>query len=183
MANQATWSYVQLQTKARRKHSPLSGPYSQLDVQLRTFDCKTPDDDAHERSVIMSGFEVAGLVLGGFPIVLGAAKAMQGRYANAKTWWRFEREFEDLIFAVEREHIAFSQILEILLDPIAGLSSEECETLQLNPSSLLWFEPRVQSELRQRVQAKYFGWFMRQLREIRDALDGLHDLLPIGKVR
>lgn len=130
----------------------------------------------------MSGFEIAGIVLGGFPILYEASKVLRSRYEDTKSWWRFEREFGDFIAAVEREHIAFKQALEILLEPIVGLSEHELSTLQSEPQSQLWFDSRIQAELRSRVQAKYYSWFMRQLIDLNVALQELHSLLPIGKV-
>jgi hypothetical protein len=131
----------------------------------------------------MSGFEIAGIVLAAFPILQDAAKGLRSRYKDVKTWWRFEREFEDFFSAIEREHIAFSQILEILLDPIVSLSDEKRETLQNDPRSRLWSDPQLQVELRHRVQRKYYDWFMRQMWDINDSLEKLHGLLPINKVR
>ncbi|KAM0429635.1 hypothetical protein ACHAPT_006240 [Fusarium lateritium] len=131
----------------------------------------------------MSGFEVAGVVLGAFPILYDGAKDLRGFFKDVRSWWRFEREYEDFILDVEKEHIAFSQILEILLDPVDELSQEEKDTLQSDPNSSLWFELRVQSSLIRRVQKKHYGWFMRQLGNINEALEELHQLLPIGKSR
>lgn len=131
----------------------------------------------------MSGFEIAGIVLGGFPILLEGTKVLRGRYKDLGTWWQFEREFESFVSAVEREHIAFSQILEILLEPIANLAREKRDMLLSNPQSRRWFDSDVQWELRQRIQPRYHEWFMRQLGAVKDALDKVHLLLPIGKVR
>lgn len=131
----------------------------------------------------MSGFEIAGVVLGLFPIVYDTAKDLRGVFHDAQSWWRFEREFEDFILKVERQKIAFSQILEILFDPLHQLSLSERDALGNNPNSPLWYDLRIQEVLKDRIRQKYMGWFMRQLGDINDALEELLGLLPIQKVR
>ncbi|KAJ4013725.1 hypothetical protein NW766_005964 [Fusarium irregulare] len=131
----------------------------------------------------MSGFEITGVVIGLFPIVCDAAKDLRGIFRDAQSWWRFEREYEDFILEVEKQQIAFSQILEILFDPLHQFSSNDRESLEGNPSSPLWYDLRVQAVLRDRIRSKYMGWFIRQLSDINDALKELLGLLPIDKVR
>ncbi|CAG7566371.1 unnamed protein product [Fusarium equiseti] len=131
----------------------------------------------------MSGFEIAGVVLGLFPIVCDTAKDLRGVFYDAQSWWRFEREFEDFILEIEKQQIAYSQILEILFDPLHQLSITEREALKSNPSSPFWYDLRTQGVLKARIRQKYMGWFMRQLGDINDALKELLGLLPIEKVR
>ena len=131
----------------------------------------------------MSGFEIAGVVLGLFPIVCDTAKDLRGVFQDAQSWWRFEREFEDFVLEIEKQQIAYSQILEILFDPLHQLSSTEREALESNPNSPLWFDLRIQAVLKDRIRQKYMGWFMRQLDHINDALKDLLSLLPLEKVR
>lgn len=42
----------------------------------------------------MSGIEVAGLVLGAFPIVVEALEDYRELFGALKSWWRFQRTFE-----------------------------------------------------------------------------------------
>ncbi|KAM7199208.1 hypothetical protein V8F20_005810 [Naviculisporaceae sp. PSN 640] len=129
----------------------------------------------------MSGFEIAGLVLGAFPLLCEAGTQVGYACKSFKTWWRFERELEKFLWAVEREQIAFSQNLEIFLDPMKNLTTRDREILQAGLDSTLWHSPRVQKELRQGIQDAYYPWFIRQLVEINDALNQLHELLPTVK--
>jgi hypothetical protein len=130
----------------------------------------------------MSGFEIAGVVLGAFPILCDAFKDLRDRYKDVQTWWQFEREFEDFVSDVWREYIAFSQMIDILVEPLVNLTDEEREMLQSNPQSVLWAAPHVQTELEQRIHAKYYKWFRTQLMDINNNINALHGLLPIGKV-
>ena len=131
----------------------------------------------------MSGFEIAGVILGLFPIVCDTAKDLRGVFRDAQSWWRFERDFEDFILEIEKQQIAYSQILEILFDPLHQLSLTEREALESNPSSPLWFDLHIQRVLKDRIQPRYMGWFMRQLGDVNDALTELISLLPIEKVK
>ncbi|KAI9162992.1 hypothetical protein HJFPF1_04587 [Paramyrothecium foliicola] len=129
----------------------------------------------------MSGIEVVGIVLGALPILCSTAKSFRNRYKDVHMWWQFDREFADFISEIEREYVAFSQIMEILLDPLDSITEKEKEMILDDPHSTLLFTPRIQVELKQRVQTKYFSWFIRELVEINEAIEQLHALLPIGK--
>lgn len=129
----------------------------------------------------MSGFEIAGIVLGGFPLLQEAAQGLRGVFGDVKTWWRFEMEFEVFISSIETEHIKYSLGLEILLSDL-DISDEDRERLQNDPTCGLWYNPRIKAHLRQRIQDRYYGWFMGQLNDINTALQDLHGILTSGKV-
>ncbi|KAH7312519.1 hypothetical protein B0I35DRAFT_437204 [Stachybotrys elegans] len=129
----------------------------------------------------MSGFEIAGVVLGAFPILCDASKDLRRWYQDVQTWWQFEREFEDFIQDVWREHMTFLQIVELLLDPITNLTQDERRALESDPGSMLWRSPHIQSELEQRIQTKYYKWFQHQLAALNDEICALHRLLPVRK--
>jgi len=152
-----------------------------VDANWHRWLCQT--SAPHQGPTTMSGFEIAGAVLGAFPILLQAANGLRGVYSDARTWWQFEREFDDFVAAVEREHIAFSQILEILLEPLYRLSYEEREELQTKPNSPLWTDERIEAELRERVSERYFNWFKKELRGLQTAVEELAELLPMYQVR
>ncbi|KAK0609444.1 hypothetical protein B0T14DRAFT_531957 [Immersiella caudata] len=128
----------------------------------------------------MSGFEIAGVVLGGFPILFETAVDLRKLFGDLRTWWRFETEFEDFVFALEREHIAFSQNLQILLAPLE-IDEETKERLLDDRNRALWHDPLIQAELRRTIQPRYYGWFIKEMTNISIALTRLHSLLRIDK--
>lgn len=130
----------------------------------------------------MSGIEIAGLVLGAFPILCESARTLRGVFGDLGSWWRFKHEFEDFIAHLETEHVAFSQMIDILLEPLDAISDDDREALRTDSNSPLWFDLHVQKELGYRVQPKYLDPFMRQLQGINDVLNELHSMLPINKV-
>ncbi|KAJ4206399.1 hypothetical protein NW759_014346 [Fusarium solani] len=133
----------------------------------------------------MSGFEIAGIVLGGFPILIEAAKPLLRYLQGAERWWHFRRDFMALVSTIEDESIAYSQNLELLLTPV-DIDPEAKAILQEDPKSKLWHDTDIQAKLKGRVKSQYMLWFQRQLLEMREALSELHGMLPVspdGKAR
>lgn len=130
----------------------------------------------------MSGVEIAGLVLGAYPVLLRTAKDLREIFKDVKTWWRFEREFENFLSDVETEHIKYSLSLQILLEDL-DIPEEEKENLQVSYNSSGWHDVKTQAELRRRIQDRYYDWFMRQLAAMNKTLEDLQRLLPVMKVR
>lgn len=130
----------------------------------------------------MSGIEVVGIVLGAYPILLETAKDLREVFRDVKTWWCFEREFENFLSAVETEHITYSLNLQILLQDL-DIPEEDKERLQVDSNASIWYDPHTQAELRHRIQDRYYDWFMGQLAIMKEALGDLQRLLPVGAVR
>ncbi|CCF44936.1 hypothetical protein CH063_14177 [Colletotrichum higginsianum] len=66
----------------------------------------------------MSGFEIAGVVLGAFPILCGTAKNLGTMFKKTKWWWQFETSFENFVSTIATQEIAYIQVLERLLGPL-----------------------------------------------------------------
>lgn len=130
----------------------------------------------------MSGLELAGFVLGAYPILLETAKDLREVIKDVKTWWHFEREFENFLAAVETEHITYSLNLQILLEDL-DISEEDKKSLEKDSTASGWHDARTQAKLRRRIQNDYYAWFMRQLAAMDRALGELQSLLSIVKVR
>lgn len=130
----------------------------------------------------MSGIEIAGLILGAYPVLLSTAKDLREVFKDVKTWWRFEREFENFLAAVETEHIKYSLNLQILLEDLE-IPEEEKENLRVGYIASGWHGVQTQAELRRRIQSRYYDWFMRQLFSMNKAMEDLQKILPIFEVR
>ncbi|KAM0370764.1 hypothetical protein ACHAPY_010341 [Fusarium culmorum] len=131
----------------------------------------------------MSGFEIAGVVLGLFPIVCDAAKDLRGVAKDAQSWWQFQTSFDDFIARLYTERVYFDQAIVALLDPLQELSNQELEALRYNTNQSLWHDLRIQAMLTSRIDPSHLAWFMRQLKDIIDALKELRSMLPFERVR
>ncbi|KAK2003847.1 hypothetical protein LX36DRAFT_597022 [Colletotrichum falcatum] len=130
----------------------------------------------------MSGFEIAGVALGAFPILCDAAKDLGTVFKKTKSWWQFETSFENFVSTIATQEIAYIQVLERLFDPL-DITDGEYESLLRDPRSALWHEPHIQDELRRCLPQNKFPWFMWNLSELNAAIQGLQNLLPIDKAR
>ena len=66
----------------------------------------------------MSGFEVAGVVLGSLPLIISALEHYAEGIATAKRFWRYKTELRSLILQVNTERGIFINTLEQLLTGI-----------------------------------------------------------------
>lgn len=129
----------------------------------------------------MSGFEVAGVVLGAFPILFETATDLRTLFQDLRTWWRFETDFQNFVFGVERERIAFSQNLQLLLGPL-DIDDAAKKSLVEDPNHVRWHSPQFQAELRQTLQPRDYEWFIREMNNIHMALAELQGLLRLNEV-
>lgn len=128
----------------------------------------------------MSGFEIAGLVLGAFPIVCGTAKEVGLTLAKAKDWWQFQRAFESFVSALSTQEIAYIQVLKRLLEPL-DISDQEYNSLLKNPD--LWNRSHIQDGLRQRLSDTEHYWVTERLSDLEQTILAIQDLLPDERVR
>ncbi|KAM0342386.1 hypothetical protein ACHAPU_009573 [Fusarium lateritium] len=131
----------------------------------------------------MSGFEIAGAVLGGLPLLIEGVKAAQFYFQGLDRWWEFRRDFEAFSRAMEFEEVIFVQNLDILLTPLE-LSDNEYRSLRHSQTSNLWHHEDVVSKPRLHL-GEALPHFTKMLTELNRDLNELYKLLPIenGKVR
>lgn len=130
----------------------------------------------------MSGFEIAGVVLGAFPILCDTAKDLGTVFKKTKWWWQFETSFENFVSTIATQEIAYILVLERLLGPL-DITDAEYDSLLGDPKSSLWHESHIQEELRQCLPHSKYVWFMWNLSDLNTAIEELQKLLPIDKVR
>lgn len=106
----------------------------------------------------MSGIEIAGLVLGAFPILLSACEKYKENCEPFLDWWRFEQVLGNLIRPVICEEVFFKQNLEELLLPIVD-SDEDLQEMCADPKSDLWQDPVLDKLLHERLGTNYSIYF------------------------
>jgi len=129
----------------------------------------------------MSGFEIAGIVLGAFSVLADGVKDAYGPYQKLKRWWSFGIAFEDFLLRLDTERVAFLQNLQGLLGSV-DIPEAQKEMLQADVQCHLWNEPHVQAALRRRITDPYFDWYIAVLSDIREALEEVNRLLLVGSV-
>jgi hypothetical protein len=126
-------------------------------------DSLLPDVKAHENplsgpetaiSIHMSGLEIAGLVIGAFPLVLKVLEKYQevGRAFNF--WWEIRREFgkcrRDIIF----HQLMFRANLKQLLLPLA-IDDDTIERMLESPGGKAWSDQQILLQLKSRLSDSY----------------------------
>ncbi|PCD36645.1 hypothetical protein FGRA07_07649 [Fusarium graminearum] len=125
----------------------------------------------------MSGFEVAGIVLGGIPLVISALEHYKNGVSLIQRYRRYERELQRLIRNLETEQVKLQNVCEKLLDGI--VSPSLIDKMVENPGGELWSKQETQKAIRTRLW-KSWDVFERTLRDIQTATDEMYDKLGHG---
>jgi hypothetical protein len=116
----------------------------------------------------MSGFEIVGIILGVYPIVVTACQAYQAA--------RFGDGYEKLIRRLDMERFLFDDFVSRLLGPDIG----ESQLLQLKKSTDagFWQENKVQSKLETRHGVLRTQHILSLIKDSNDLLRSMQRELP-----
>ncbi|KAK4162417.1 hypothetical protein QBC43DRAFT_321896 [Cladorrhinum sp. PSN259] len=89
----------------------------------------------------MSGFEVAGIVLGSIPLLVSALEHYSEGVSTLRRWRKYERELQSLIRNLQTEHAKVKNVCEKLLYGLVPLS--DLEAMIKDPFGHLWREDEV----------------------------------------
>ncbi|KAI8310682.1 hypothetical protein K4K61_000285 [Colletotrichum sp. SAR11_59] len=95
----------------------------------------------------MSGFEVAGVVLGTIPLVISALEQYQKGISTMRKWRNYQRELRSLIWNLETERI---------------------ESMVEDPFGPAWHEDTIQAKIKTRLW-RSFSVFENTIKEIEKA--------------
>jgi hypothetical protein len=131
----------------------------------------------------MSGVEIAGLILGGFPLIISTLEHYRDGFEPLQEWWKFESEFGNFIEELGTQQARFDMSLEKLLAPFVT-SDAQMNTLLSERSPEAWHDPQLKKELRGRLGSSY-DWYVAICRKMSTTLDSLEERLGIvdGQVR
>ncbi|WPB02465.1 uncharacterized protein RHO25_007101 [Cercospora beticola] len=102
----------------------------------------------------MSGIEIAGLVLGAFPLLISAMENYEETRKVTSTWWRVKRAHKRDIGKIKDCQLKFRLNLKELLLPLVHdgtVNRGQYERLLANPGGHGWKEDRVEDALRIRL--------------------------------
>ncbi|KAH7183267.1 uncharacterized protein B0J16DRAFT_345606 [Fusarium flagelliforme] len=125
----------------------------------------------------MSGFEVAGVVLGGIPLVISTLEHYKNGISVIQRYRRYERELQRLIRNLETEKVKLQNVCEKLLDGIVPPS--RIDDMVENPGGDLWVQEEIQKAIRIRLW-KSWNVFETTLKDIQKATEEMYEKLGGG---
>lgn len=124
----------------------------------------------------MSGIEVAGIVLGAFPLLISAMEHFHGAKKATKTWSRIHGAHGKDVRRVKYCQLMFTLNLKELLLPLfrdGVVDSGEFEALLAEPGGAGWREEHVEDHLRNRLSDCY----SRYLETLEDMVETMAKLI------
>lgn len=106
---------------------------------------------------MMSGLEVAGVVLGALPLVISALEHYAEGVSTARRYFRYKAELRSLTLSVNTERSIFVNTLEQLLTGIVHV--EQMDLLLSDPSGQLWRAKDSELRLQERLGSTYDTYF------------------------
>lgn len=125
----------------------------------------------------MSGFEVAGAVLGGFPILLKCLDYYRQGFEPLEEWWNFRTSFVKFVDDIRHQMMRYNENMIRLLDPIIA-DTESLSSLIQDPKDSRWHDGSLEALLIQRLASEH-DRFLRILDRMHGTLADLERLLQI----
>jgi hypothetical protein len=127
----------------------------------------------------MSGVEIAGLLLGAFPLMISALEHYRGTAEVLEGWWKVKTEYKKCMRNLKYHQLAFEENLEELLLPL--IADEDKLQLLLNePGGPAWKDPELETMLKQRMPKTYSS-YLDTVEMMLETVQGLDDTLGTSK--
>jgi hypothetical protein len=137
---------------------------------------------------MVTGVEIAGLVLGAMPLVIRALESYRKGLNPLLDYFHYNTTLTKLRIRLNIQHVLFEDHLKRLL--LSESSPAEIEALFYDPNEpsriALWGSKEVEQKLRKKLSQQQFKTFMDVLQEMDGVMKKLMDNLDIdmkGKVR
>lgn len=102
----------------------------------------------------MSGIEIAGLVLGAFPLLIYALESYREGAEVVGDWWRIERAYTKCKQDLRYHQLLFEGNIERFLLPLV-VDDDKLKQLMENPAGIAWEDPELEKKLQQRLPKAY----------------------------
>ena len=132
-----------------------------------------------------TGIEVAGLILGSFPLVVSALEHYGEGLEAMQEWARFRTDFSGFLSDFVRQQIFFRQHIEDLLSTVVD-TDYHMECMLDDPHDEAWKSPALEQKLKMRLPGKReYESYMVAVSAIQAILDKIRKKLSIteDKVR
>lgn len=127
----------------------------------------------------MSGIEIAGLVLGSFPIMLNCLDYYRQGFEPLEEWWNFREHFIAFVDDIEHQMMRYNENMVRLLHPIV-VESDSLTALVQNAKDPRWTDGSLTHPLEQRLASEH-GRFLRIIQRMEEEVGDLKKLLGIKK--
>ncbi|KAH6693323.1 hypothetical protein BKA61DRAFT_279036 [Leptodontidium sp. MPI-SDFR-AT-0119] len=125
----------------------------------------------------MSGIEIVGLVLGGFPLLISAAEHYREGFEPLAKWYKFRTQFIAFIDAVDIQKQLFNLTLECFLRSI-DIEEDELQRFMEDPGYEGWHRPELFQRLKGRLGPS-LGVFKSTIETMNGLMHDLEALLLI----
>ncbi|KAF2401726.1 hypothetical protein EJ06DRAFT_528881 [Trichodelitschia bisporula] len=129
----------------------------------------------------MSGIEVAGLVLGAFPLLITALEHYRESAEVLSDWWKFKREYRKWKDEVRFHQLAFEQNLEKYLLPLI-VDDDELQSLISDPGGERWRHPELEERLKTRLPRAY-DLYISTIGDMNETMVELQKMMGVDKVQ
>jgi hypothetical protein len=102
----------------------------------------------------MSGIEIAGLVLGAFPLLIFALESYREGAEVVGDWWKIERAYKKCKQDLKYHQLLFEGNIERFLLPLV-VDDDELKQLMENPAGTAWEDPELEKRLQERLPKAY----------------------------
>ncbi|KAL9028035.1 MAG: hypothetical protein Q9196_003529, partial [Gyalolechia fulgens] len=127
----------------------------------------------------MSGFEVAGVVLGAFPVLISGLNHVVDGIQTAKRWKRYRVKLRDYADLLESAKVYFFDTLDELLGDMVA-SDEDVALLLDHPGGILWKRVEFEERLRKRLDRSYSSYF-KTVSKLAHALQSMSERLGVDE--
>ena len=125
---------------------------------------------------MVTGIEVAGLLLGALPIVISALENYENLLDPTKAFFKYGGEIAQATRQLVNYYTSYEQSIQILLTPIAD--PQELHDMMENTDSELWKDKEIEEALQTRLGTSYRA-YLRTVREIEGAIMSIAEHLNI----
>jgi hypothetical protein len=102
----------------------------------------------------MSGIEVAGIVLGAFPLLIHALESYREGAEVLSDWWNIQRAYKKCRQDLSYHQLLFEGHVEQFLLPLV-VDDNELKMLMASPSDEAWKDPDLERRLQNRLPRSY----------------------------
>lgn len=127
----------------------------------------------------MSGIEIAGLLLGAFPLLISALEHYRQSAEVFEDLWRIKREYRKCKNEIKLQEIDFETNLKRFLLPLV-VDDNEIAALIAEPGGMKWKDPALEDMLKNRLPKSY-ELFLDTINDIKSTVDGLKEELGVSR--